>query len=208
MLTGLKLMALAQANIKAKYDRYSTTLMRGDFYSLANTTPRPPIVNIVEYANTQPSDIKEWAIGLDELLTQSCKVTGEVRYFLCDGIFTYTSQKTKKVICKIDLRAKNSSVTPNVNHFENSNDILNHFTEFMLDTMRSKHKNCGNCSKLNIPDFVKCPYGKGEPHRLSCKGEDFELCQHYGFEFSLDNEKERNVLRKWIELELAWVIKG
>jgi len=204
LLVGLKLMALAQANIKAKYDRYSTMLMRGDFYPLANTTLKPPIVNLVEYANTQPPDIKEWVICLDKLLAQSCKVTGEVRYFLCDGIFTYTSRKTKKVICKIDLRAKKSSATPNVNHFENSNDILNHFTEFMLDTMKSKHKNCGNCSKLNTPVFVKCPYGKGEPHRLSCKSEDFELCQHYGFEFSIDNEKERNVLRKWIELELAW----
>ena len=204
MLTGLKLMALAQANIKAKYDRYSITLMRGDFYPLANTNPKPPIVNIVEYANTQPPDIKKWVIDLDELLTRSCKVTGEIRYFLCDGIFTYTSRKTKKVICKIDLRAKNSSVTPNVNHFGNSNDILNHFTEFMLDTMRSRHKNCGNCSEQNIPNFMKCPYGKGEPHRFSYKGEDFELCQYYGFEFSLDNEEERNVLRKWIELELDW----
>ena len=46
--------------------------------------------------------------------------------------------------------------------------------------------------------------GWGEPHRLSYKGEDFELCQYYGFEFSLDSEKERNVLRKWIELELVW----
>ena len=206
MLTGLKLMALAQANIKAKYDRYSTILMRGDFYPLANTTPKPPIVNINEYANTQPPEIKEWVVGLDELLTQSCKVTGEVRYFLCDGIFTYTSRKTKKVICKIDLRAKNSSATPNVNHFESSNDILNHFTEFMLDTMRRNHKHCGNCSKLNIPDFVKCPYGKGEPYRLSCKGEDFELCQHYGFEFSIDNAEERDVLRKWIELELSDIL--
>jgi len=205
MLTGLKLMALAQSNVKAKYDRYSTILMRGDFYPLANAKPKQPIVNIVEYANTQPPDIKKWTIDLDELLIRSCRVTGEVRYFLCDGIFAYTSRKTKKVICKIDLRAKNSSVIPNINHFENSYDILNHFTESMLDTMRRNHKHCGNCSKLNIPDFVKCPYGgKGEPHRLSCKGEDFELCQHYGFEFSIDNEKERNVLRKWIELELAW----
>jgi len=205
MLTGLKLMALAQANVKAKYDRYSTMLMRGDFYPLANTKPKSPIVNIVEYANTQPPDIKKWTIDLDELLTPSCRVTGEVRYFVCDGIFTYTSRKTKKVICKIDLRAKNSSVIPNINHFENSNDILNHFTESMFDTMRRNHKHCGKCSKLNIPDFVKCPYGgKGEPHRLSCKGEDFELCQNYGFEFSIDNEKERNVLRRWIELELAY----
>jgi len=204
MLTGLKLMTLAQANIKAKYDRYSTILMRGDFYPLSNTTPKPPIVNIDEYANTQPPDIKEWVIGLDKLLTQSCKVTGEVRYFLCDGVFTYTSRKTKKVVCRIDLKARNSSAIPGITHFEKSSDILNQLTESMLDTMRNKNRNCRNCSELNIFNFAKCPYGKGEPHRLSYKGEDFELCRYYGFEFLLNNEIDRNVLRKWIEFELTW----
>ncbi|MCL2360485.1 MAG: hypothetical protein FWC73_01570 [Defluviitaleaceae bacterium] len=204
LLTGLKLMALAQANVRAKYDRYSTILMRGDFYPLANAKPKPPIVNITEYVNTQPPDIKEWVIGLDELLAQSCKVVGEVRYFLCDGIFTYSSRKTKKVVCKIDLRAKNSSVIPNANHLEDSKDILNQLTEFMLDTMRSKNRNCKACSELNNPNFVNCPYGGGEPYKFSYKGEDFELCRHNGFEFLLNNEMKRNVLRNWIELELAW----
>jgi len=204
LLTGLKLMALAQANVKAKYDRYSTILMRGDFYPLANVKPKPPIVNIIEYVNTQPHDIVKWVIRLHELLTQSCKVAGEVRYFLCDGIFTYTSRRTKKVVCKIDLRAKNSSVIPGVNHFENSNDILNQLTKFMLDTMRRKNRNCRTCSKLNSPNFVKCPYGGGVPHRFSLKGEKFELCQHNGFDFLINDESERNMLMKWIELELAW----
>ena len=204
LLTGLKLMALAQANVKAKYDRYATLLMRGDFYPLANASPKTPIVNITEYANTQPPDIRKWIVSLDALLVQSCKVIGEVRYFLCDGIFTYTSRKTKKVICKIDLSAKNSSVIPNVNHFNKSNDILNQLTEFMLDTIRGRNENCKNCSEINNPTFVKCPYGAVEPHRFSLHGEKFELCQHYGFEFSLSNEIARNVLMKWIKLELDW----
>jgi len=202
MLIGLKLMALAQANVKTKFDRYSTMLMRGDFYPLANEKPKLPNVNITEYVNTQPSDIKEWVIGLDELLSQSCKVTGELRYFLCDGIFTYTSRKTKNVICKIDLRAKNSSVIPNVNHFEKSNVILNQFTDSMLNMMRSKNRNCKNCSELNSPNFVKCPHGGGFPYRFSYKDEDFELCKYNGLEFLLDNEATRRVLSKWIELEL------
>jgi hypothetical protein len=204
LLTGLKLMALAQANVKAKYDRYSTILMRGDFYPLGNADPKPPIVNIVEYVNTQPPELKKWVIELDELLVKSCKVVGEVQYFLCAGIFVYSSRITKQRVCKIDLRAKNSSVIPNVSHFENSSNILNEFTENMLDTMRSKNQNCRNCSKLNNPVFVKCPSGSGEPHRFSYKGEDFELCRHYGFEFLLNNAEDREVLKKWIELELAW----
>ena len=203
LLTGLKLMALAQANIKAKFYRYTTVFMRCDFYPLANAVPKPLVVNIFEYVNTQQSEIKEWVINLDKLLTQSCKVVGEVRYFLCDGIFTYTSIKTKKIICKIDLRVKNSSIIPSANHFGNSSNILNEFTENMLNIMRSRHRGCRFCSECNNPHFVQCIHG-GEPYRFSHKGEHFELCRFTGFEFSLMNANERKVLEKWIELELAW----
>lgn len=203
MLTGLKLMALAQTNVKTKYDRYSMIIMRGDFYPLANPEPKPPIVNIAEYANTQPPEIKEWVIDLDKLLTQSCKVAGEVRHSLCDGIFTYTSRETKKIICKIDLRAKNSAVIPSANHFEGSSNILYDLSEDMLNAMRRKNRGCKTCQEYNNPIFVKCPYG-GEPFRFSHKGEDFELCRFMGFEFAINSTKEREVLRKWIELELAW----
>ena len=202
MLIGLKLMALAQVNVKAKYDRYSTIFMRGDFYPLANAEPKPPIVNIIEYANTQPPEIKEWVINLDKLLTQSCKVAGEVRYSLCDGIFAYTSRKTKKLICKIVLRAKNSSIIPNANHFGSPGNILSELTENMLDVMRSKNRNCRFCSELNNPNFVKCMHG-GAPHMFSYGDENFELCRFMGLEFSLKNANERKILRKWIELELA-----
>ncbi|MDR2570196.1 MAG: hypothetical protein LBD23_07845, partial [Oscillospiraceae bacterium] len=203
LLTGLKLMALAQSNVKAKYDRYSSIIMRGDFYPLANAQPKPPIVNIIEYANTQPPEIREWLIDVDELLTQSCNVIGETQYSLCAGIFVYTSRITKQKVCKIDLRAKNNFITPSANHFRNSNNILNDFTENMLDTIRNKNRKCRVCSEHNNPVFVKCPYGSGEPHRFSYKDEDYELCRFGGFEFTLNNTKERDVFKKWIELELG-----
>ncbi|MCL2397645.1 MAG: hypothetical protein FWC93_06210 [Defluviitaleaceae bacterium] len=192
MLVGLKLMALAQANLKAKYDRYSVIIMRGDFYPFANAEPKPPIVNIAEYANTQPPDIRQWVVDLDKLLTQSCKVAGEVRYFLCDGIFNYTSRKTKKIVCKIDLRAKDSSVIPGASHFETSDGILGELTENMFDAMRRRNMGCRVCQEINGLGFVKCPHG-GDPHRFSYKGEGFELCRFVGFEFLIDNEKEREV---------------
>jgi len=49
MLTGLKLMALAQANVKAKYDRYSTIIMRGDFYTLSQmqSQNRRPLISLI-----------------------------------------------------------------------------------------------------------------------------------------------------------------
>ena len=203
MLTGLKLMALAQANVKAKYDRYSTIIMRGDFYPLAHAEPKLPTVNIVDYANTQPPEIKNWIIDLDKLLTQTCKVAGRAQYFLCGGVFDYTSLKTKKLVCKINLLARNCTLIPNVSHFEDSsNNILGELTESMFNAMRSRNKACRACSELNTPDFVQCMHG-GTPHQFIHKGEDFELCRFGGFEFSLNNTSEREVLRKWIELELA-----
>jgi hypothetical protein len=71
----------------------------------------------------------------------------------------------------------------------------------MLNVLRSRNKGCRNCSALNNPVFVKCMSG-GEPYRFSYEGEDFELCRYGGFEFLLENANERNVLKKWIELEL------
>ena len=148
MLTGLKLMALAQANVKAKYDRYTPILMRGDFYPLQNAEPKPPTVNLIDYANTQASEIKEWLINLDQLLTQSCKVAGRSQYSLCGGVFEYISRKTKNRVCTINLLARGGSIVPSANHLKNPGNILS--------------------------------------------------------EFSLCDEREREVLRQWIELELAW----
>ena len=203
MLTGLKLMALAQANVKAKYDRYSTIIMRGDFYPLANVEPKPPTVNIADYANTQPSEIKEWVVNLDKLLVQTCKTVGRSQYSLCGGVFEYTSRETKNLVCKVNLLARNCTIIPNANHFEDSSNILVELTESMFNTMRSRNKACRACLEINNPVFVKCMSG-GEPHRFSHGGEDFELCRYAGFEFTLNNSKEREVLRKWIEIELAW----
>jgi len=202
MLTGLKLLALAQANVKAKYDRYSTIIMRGDFYPLANAEPKPLFINIVDYAGTQPPEIKEWVINLDKLLTQTCKVVGRTQYSLCGGVFEYTSLKTKKLVCKINLFARSCTIVPGANHFEVSNIILDELTENMFNVMRSRNKACRDCSDLNKPIFVQCMHG-GTPHRFIHESEDFELCRFMGFEFSLNNADERNVLRKWIELELA-----
>ena len=202
LLIGLKLMALAQANVKAKYDRYSTIIMRGDFYPLANAEPKPLMVNIADYANTQSPEIKEWIVDLDKLLTQTCKVVGRAQYSLCGGVFDYTSRKTKKLVCKINLLAANSSIIPGAAHFEDSNNILSELTENMFNIMRGRNNGCRACSERNNPNFVQCMHG-GEPYKFTHEGEDFQLCRFMGFEFSLNNANERKVLRKWIELALA-----
>jgi hypothetical protein len=43
----------------------------------------------------------------------------------------------------------------------------------------------------------------GAPYQFSYLGEDFEICRFIGFEFTLSDAPVRDVLRKWIELELG-----
>jgi len=38
--------------------------------------------------------------------------------------------------------------------------------------------------------------------KFAHNGEDFEGCRFVGFNFSLDNAAERDLLEKWIELEV------
>jgi len=73
----------------------------------------------------------------------------------------------------------------------------------MLDVLRGRNRGCRACSELNNPVFVQCMHG-GEPHRFMHEGEDFELCRFGGFEFFLYDATEREMLWKWVELELAW----
>jgi len=171
MLTGLKLMASAQANIKAKYDRYTTILMRGDFYPLANAEPKPPVVNIADYVSTQEPEIERWLIALDRLLAKSCKVDGRSQYFMCGAIFEYSSRITKKRVCTINLVVWGCTIIPSVSHLENLDNILGQFTPNMLDIIRRRNNRCGACSEVNNPVFVKCMHG-GVPQKMNI-AEDF-----------------------------------
>jgi len=197
VLTGLKLMALAQANVKAKYDRYSLIIMRGDFYPLANAEPKPQTINITDYANTQPQEIKEWIVDLDRLLTETCKVDGKVQYSMCGGVFDYISRETKRLVCRVNILARKCSVVPCANHFEVSDDILSEFTEGMFDVMRSRNRACRACSEVNEAGFVRCMYG-GKPYGFVYEGEEFELCRFGGLEFLLGCAEEMRVIRGWI----------
>jgi len=200
LVVGLKLLAEAQANTKTKFYRYTAAIMRCDFQPLAYTQPKAPTVDIIQYVNTQPPEIREWLIDLDKLLTAGgCKVTGEVRNFECDGRFIYTSRKGKKIICKIDMEVGCSYVNPNINHLENSVNIMAELPDSMSDNMKSG-KTCGICAE-NDPNFVHCNHGG--PFKFTINDEYYERCRFYGFRFALNDAKEREVLRRWIELELA-----
>jgi len=168
--------------------------MRGDFYSLANLKPKPQVPNIHELVGGQSPEVREWILDIDRLLIDDgCKVVGDSNYF------TYTKRKTKKMICKIYLRITGGEIRPNANHLAGGQQTYE-FTENMLEHMRGG-RGCGLCAD-NDPNFVHCAHGG--PYCITYDGEYFERCRYQGFNFPLDNAAEREILKKWIEAELAW----
>lgn len=197
---GLKLIAEAQKNIKSDYYKFTTAFMRGDFYPLANTVPKSHVVNIHEFVGSQGSEIRDWILSMDKLLTDGgCKTIGDIGNFAANGSFAYISRKDKRTICKIDLRISGCEVRPQGNHLANPDNILIELPEIMLDSMKSG-KVCGICAE-NDPNFIHCKHGG--PFKFTHDGVYYERCRFDGFRFALNGAAEREVLKKWIELELV-----
>ena len=167
--------------------------MRGDFYSLANPKPSPQVPNLRELVGGQSPEVRDWVLNIDKFLTDSgCKVVGD------SNSFTYSLKKTKKQICKIYLSITGAVIRPNVNHLADGRQAYK-FTENMLEHMRGG-RGCGICAE-NDPSFVHCRHGG--PYCIAYDGEYFERCRYQGFNFPLDDAKEREIIKKWIEAEIA-----
>ena len=192
---GLKLLAQAQANVKDKYYKLSDVFMLGDFRPLANLQPKPRVVTLKGLVGGQAPEVKKWVLDIDEFLTEAgCKQT-------TDGTsFTYTLKGGKKQICKIYLDITGASIRPNTSHFANGKQDYK-FTGDMLKHMRGRRA-CGICAEKD-PNFVHCSHGG--PYRLTHDDELFESCRYDGFTFPLGGAKEREILRKWVEAELAHI---
>jgi len=148
-----------------------------------------------ELINLQPSDIRDWLIFADKLLIDSgCKAAVDNK-----GNFTYTSKKSNKIVCRITISEHGCTIRPNTINATDSSNMAAQFPENMLDVMRDA-RGCGGCAKKN-PNFVEC--GHGGPYKFAHNGEDFEGCRFVGFNFSIENAAERNLLEKWIELEVS-----
>lgn len=75
----------------------------------------------------------------------------------------------------------------------------NKLPENMLNIMRNA-RGCGGCAKKN-PNFVECKHGG--PYQFTHENEKFESCRFVGFNFALDDVANRDLLTKWLEMELA-----
>ena len=199
LITGLKLLAEAKNNIKAGYQKFMTTFMRGDFYSLSNSTPKAHTACAAEFAGSQPPEIREWIINSEKLLNDyGCKISC---FFLSntngEGTFSYVSPKSKKTVCRIIMNVTGSFIDIRGNHFNNEVTILYDLPESMLDIIKTGK--CGGCAENNS-GFISCRHGG--PFKFTYKDESFERCAFGGYVFSLDDPAERELITKWIEYEL------
>jgi len=200
VIIGLKLLAEAKNNIKAGYQKFMTTFMRCDFYPLANLVPKAHTASAREFANSQPPEIRDWIIDVEKLLIDNgCKISC---FFLSntngDGSFSYVSPKGKKTVCRIAMGVAGSLVEIRGNHFNNERTILPELPENMLDVVKSDK--CGKCAEGN-PNFISCRHGG--PFKFAYNGENLERCAFGGYIFKLDNPTERELIKKWLKMELS-----
>jgi len=198
IIIGLKLLAQAKNNIKSGFQKFMTTFMRADFYPLANAVPKAHTATAHEFANSQPPEIREWIIAAEKLLMDNkCKISC---FYLSntngDGSFSYA--KRGKTICRIAMGMGGSLIDIRGNHFTNESTILPDLPSHMLNTIRQG--GCGNCA--DNPNFVACRHGG--PFKFTYNGENFERCAFVGYTFSLEDALDRDVLKKWLEYELAF----
>ena len=204
VILGLKLLAEAKENIKSGYQKFTTTFMRGDFYSLASSAPVKHMANAAEFANSQPPDLKSWIICLEKfLMDNGCKiVTFSLSNTNGGGSFAYASRKSNRTVCRINMGISGSEIVLKGNHFGDKNNILSELPESMLNVVKSV-RGCGDCEARNPDTFKYCRHGGA--YKFSYDGSDYECCVFEGYTFSLSeaSAEERELLKKWIRYELG-----
>ena len=200
LILGLKLLAEAKENIQSGYQKFTTTFMRGDFYPLANDTPKKHSATSSDFANSQPPEIRNWIVDLDKMLFENkCKIS---TFYLSNtngsGSFAYTSRKGK-TICRINMSILGSEIVIHSNHISSENTVLAELPEHMQDIIKNAG-GCGGCKARNPDTFVQCRHGGAVVFTFN--GKNYERCVFEGYSFSLDKKDERVLLKKLIEYEL------
>ena len=168
-------------------------------------------VDINEYANNQPKAVRDWLAGVDKLMRDGgCRGISSVvsNSKRTDGKFTYTSKRTKKTVCIINMGTSGNYISMRGNHFINPNgkeNILDELPEGMFDFVM-KGVGCGLGHCLNLDYSIN--------HNNSCVHDSAEVfeynrqksyrCSHNGWRFDLSETTNFDMLTKWIMLELAW----
>ncbi|MDR0325712.1 MAG: hypothetical protein LBI19_06440 [Oscillospiraceae bacterium] len=211
---GLKLIADAMTNIKEHYkleNLFRSVFLRGDFSPLANATPKKYNSKIEEYANAQLPEIREWIIMLDSFLTKNgCKL---IQGMGGGSPFTYSKRNTtitQGLVCILNMEITGCFITPGVNHLANPNSIIRSLPDKLVNMVKSGEEterfSIGQCHRrMGFARFSFTHNGKeyeGCRHAgLRCQFSGVK-CRFTGFSFDLAEPDVRELMRRWIEMEL------
>ncbi|MCL2368178.1 MAG: hypothetical protein FWC72_04205 [Oscillospiraceae bacterium] len=165
-------------------------------------------VNISEYASNQPPVVREWLSTIDKLMIEAnCRVVSSIvsNKKRTDGKFSYASKRTKKTVCIINMGTSGHYVSMRGNHFIRSNSKENILDELPKDMFAFvlKGAGCGLGHCLNFDYSVNtdknCVHGNAEVFEYN--GQKSFRCPHYGWNFTLNETTNFEMLTKWIILE-------
>jgi len=168
-------------------------------------------VSINEYATNQPPAVKQWLATVDKIMADAnCRVVSSVvsNKKRTDGKFSYTSKRTKKTICIINMGTSGHYISMRGNHFIHPNgkeSILSELPEDIFNYV-IKGAGCGLGHCLNFDFSInpdkKCVHGNAEVFNYN--GQKSFRCPHYGWNFELNETTNFDMLTKWITLEVEW----
>lgn len=166
-------------------------------------------VGINEYASNQPLQVREWISRIDKFLDENnCRVVSSVvsNKKRADGKFAYTSTRTKRSICIINMGTSGNYISMRGNHFIHPNgkeNILDELPEDVLNlVMKGAGCELGRC--LNLDYSVNrdnyCVHGNAEVFEYG--GQKSHRCPYNGWRFDLGETTDFEILSKWIALEI------
>ena len=168
-------------------------------------------VDINEYASSQPPNVKLWLAEIDKLMRDNnCRVVSSVvsNKKRTDGKFTYTSKRTKKSVCIINMGTSGNYISMRGNHFihpNSDNKILDELPPEMFGfVMNGAGCSLGHCINHDYTVNTNncCVHGNAEVFEY--KGQKSFRCPHFGWNFDLNETTNFEMLTKWIMLEIAW----
>ena len=191
LIVGLKLLAKAQEHTATDYDRLQNGFMRCNFYPLASETSIDYHSRMVDFADTQPPEIKDWLMDLDKLLMENgCHIDA--------SIWEYASVSYmlgKQMVCRIDMMLSGCKIIPNTRRAKSLDGIATVLSDKFIKALEEDGCECGrNC--------------KQGAYKIAFNGKEYASCHNPpnkpgGFIIPLDDAEDRKIIRKWIELEIG-----
>ena len=195
-VAGLKLLAEATANHRDYYYVMNMfgVLLECDFYPLANEKPKKRVRDINLSSGGQATEIREWIAEMDGyLLSNGCTLGGSWE-------FTYALRKVKNrkgMVLRVWMDITGCYACPGVNHLDRPDSIVSMLPGEIVEMLKTQRE-CGWCSQ---PDPAKC--SRGGPFGFTHDGGEYVRCRTAEFRIDLSDAGNRDLVRQWVEMELA-----